>query len=67
MRLKNYKFEKNNLNIKFFMTSNFNQQFKNIDLKKEAINTSMFLPISCIIFLLYYIFTIFIIILSFRI
>jgi len=42
------------------ITSNFNKQFKNVDLKKQVINMGMLLPISCIIFLLYYIFTIFI-------
>jgi len=38
------------------VASNLNKQFKNIDLKKQVINIGMFLPISCIIFLLYYMF-----------
>ena len=41
------------------IASNFNKQFKNVDLKKQVINMGMFLPISCIIFLLYYMFTIY--------
>ena len=39
------------------IASNFNKQFKNDDLKKQVINMGMFLPFSCIIFLLYYMFT----------
>ena len=40
------------------IASNFNKQFKKLDLKKQVINMGMFLPISCIVSLLYYIFTI---------
>ncbi|KAL5161713.1 hypothetical protein HKD37_07G018958 [Glycine soja] len=42
------------------IASNFNKQFKNVDLEKQVINMGMFFPISCIIFLLYYMFTKFI-------
>ena len=31
------------------IASNFNKQFKNVDLKKQVINMGMFLPISCFI------------------
>ena len=42
------------------ITSNFNKQFKNVDLKKQVINMGKLLTISCIKFLIYYVFTIFI-------